>query len=197
MPTIKDAKLDVRLAPQPSLWLAPQPCRRKTTSQALDSAGAFWPDSDVEAPYPPHRQAGHGRVHPMANQACHRRPLARMAGLLNRHRRWSKFGQQHGRPGGKVASPLFPRLRSSAHRENMEQSGICGGIPTRTHSLVASSQDGRRTAPQGGGCLQALPEYTSEAKQLKVQGDVILPGYFYANAVLVRWNRAKPGPMAG
>jgi len=94
-----------------------------------------------------------------------------------------KFGNNGGRPGGRVAS--------GASNVATAPSGIRGkvaaaGIPAAPTAVLAAP---RPVTGPAATSLEVLskpqPEYTSEAKQLRVQGDVILRVTFTASGQVV------------
>jgi len=98
-----------------------------------------------------------------------------------------KFGNNNGRPGAKVASVAVPSAATVAPPARVGKVAAAG-IPTAPTAVAAAPRQEARVAATSLEVLsKPQPEYTSEAKQLKVQGDVILRVTFTASGqVLVQ-----------
>ena len=97
-----------------------------------------------------------------------------------------KFGNNNGRPGGKVAAAAVPRSLRLRPQRAMWARWPRPAFPPRPQPWWQSP--GRlpdRPPPDLVVISKPLPEYTSEAKQLKVQGDVILRVTFTASGQVV------------
>jgi TonB family protein len=96
-----------------------------------------------------------------------------------------KFGNNNGKPGGRVASVAVPKVATSAPSANIGRVASAGISTAPTAVAVAP----RATAVVAATNLEVLskpqPEYTSEAKHLRVQGDVILRVTFTAHGQVV------------
>jgi TonB family protein len=96
-----------------------------------------------------------------------------------------KFGNNNGKPGGRVASAVVPAATVASPSGNVGKVASAG-IPTAPTSVPSAP----RTVygPPDTDLVvisKPQPEYTSEARQLKVQGDVILRVTFTANGQVV------------
>jgi TonB family protein len=96
-----------------------------------------------------------------------------------------KFGNNNGKPGGRVASAVAPAATISAPSGNVGKVASAG-IPTAPTAVAAAPRTVAGPPPTDLVVVsKPLPEYTSEAKQLKVQGDVILRVTFTANGQVI------------
>ena len=87
---------------------------------------------------------------------------------------------------GKVASAGVPQHRSTAAPTGNTGKVASAGIPTAPTAVAAVSQAVAGPPPPiWWSSPSRSPQYTSEAKQLKVQGDVILRVTFTANGQVV------------
>ena len=96
-----------------------------------------------------------------------------------------KFGNNNGKPGGKVASAGVPAATVAAPSGNVGKVASAG-IPTAPTAVAAAPRT--IVGPPDTDLVvisKPQPQYTSEAKQLKVQGDVILRVTFTANGQVV------------
>jgi len=96
-----------------------------------------------------------------------------------------KYGNNNGRPGGRVASASVssaPTAGLSAATGKVASAGI-STAPTAV--VAVPRQEVRVAATNLEVISKPQPEYTSEAKQLRVQGDVILRVTFTANGQVV------------
>jgi len=96
-----------------------------------------------------------------------------------------KFGNNNGKPGGRVASAVVPAATVAAPSGNRGRVASAG-IPTAPSS-VASAPRTVYGPPDTDLVVisKPQPEYTSEARQLRVQGDVILRVTFMASGQVV------------
>ncbi len=96
-----------------------------------------------------------------------------------------KFGNNGGRPGGRVASVAVPVANNAKGSSNVGKVASVG-IPAAPTAVLAAP---RPVSGPAATNLEVLskpqPEYTSEAKQLRVQGDVILRVTFTASGQVV------------
>jgi TonB family protein len=96
-----------------------------------------------------------------------------------------KFGSNNGRPGAKVASAAVPSAASVSPPASVGRVAAAG-IPTAPTAVAAAPRQEARVAATSLEVLsKPQPAYTSEAKQLKVQGDVILRVTFTAGGQVV------------
>jgi TonB family protein len=96
-----------------------------------------------------------------------------------------KFGNNYGKPGAKVAAVAVPSTAAAAQPANVGKVAAAG-IPTAPTAVVAAPRQEARVAATSLEVLsKPQPEYTSEAKQLRVQGDVILRVTFTARGQVV------------
>jgi TonB family protein len=97
----------------------------------------------------------------------------------------TKFGNNQGRPGGKVAAVAVPNAASTG------TSGTTGKVASAGISTAPTAVAVAPRAVSGPPPTELViishptPEYTAEAKQLKIQGDVILRVTFGANGRVV------------
>jgi len=96
-----------------------------------------------------------------------------------------KYGNNQGRPGGKVASAVVPAATVASPSGNVGKVASVG-ISTAPTAVATAPRTVAGPPPTDVVVVsKPLPEYTSEAKQLKVQGDVILRVTFTANGQVV------------
>ena len=96
-----------------------------------------------------------------------------------------KFGNNNGRPGGRVASVGVPSAGKAAPTGNVGKVASAG-IPTAPTVVAEAPRTVSGPPPTNLEVLsKPQPQYTSEARQLKVQGDVILRVTFEANGRVV------------
>lgn len=98
----------------------------------------------------------------------------------------TKFGNNYGKPGGRVASAAVPSAVTAGPSTGVAGKVAAAGVPTAPTAVAAAPRQELRVAATSLEVLsKPQPEYTSEAKQLKVQGDVILRVTFTANGQVV------------
>jgi TonB family protein len=91
-----------------------------------------------------------------------------------------KFGNNGGRPGGKVASASIPDAAKATPSGNVGKVASAG-ISAAPTAVVAAPRAVAEPVPTDLVVIsKPEPQYTSEARQLKVQGDVILRVTFTA-----------------
>ena len=96
-----------------------------------------------------------------------------------------KFGNNNGRPGGKVASAGVKGTAVAAPPASTGKVASVG-ISAAPTAVVAAPRTVAGPPPTDLVVIfKPQPEYTSEAKQLRVQGDVILRVTFEANGQVV------------
>jgi TonB family protein len=98
----------------------------------------------------------------------------------------TKFGNNNGRPGGRVASAAVPGATTALSANTGKVAAA--GIPVAPIAMAAAPKAVVQAAATNLEVIsKPQPEYTSEAKQLKVQGEVILRVTFTAGGqVLVQ-----------
>jgi TonB family protein len=168
MPAIKDSKIDVRLAPQPKAVLAPAAMPAQDNSVKPSTKPVHYGQTFGVVPNP--NAKGPATVAAIGNMyGGNQGPAIAPHGVVGSTGigDGTKFGNNQGRPGGKVASVGIPTVPTAVVPAAVASSTI-GPPPT---DVVVISK------PQ--------PEYTSEAKLLKVQGDVILRVTFTASGQVV------------
>ena len=96
-----------------------------------------------------------------------------------------KFGNNGGRPGGRVASVAVPKATAEAPSAYGGRVAAAG-IPTAPTAVAEAPRPVARPAATDLEVIsKPQPEYTPEAKQLRVQGDVILRVTFTASGHVV------------
>jgi TonB family protein len=187
-PAIKAGKPAVILAPQPKSALAAAAMPAQDSHVKLSTAPVHFGQTFGVTPNPTASRP--------ANVAAIGNPYGGMRGpALAPHGRvgstgfgnGTRFGSNAG-VVGKVASVGIPGGTGTARVGPAESRGkvASAGIPSAPTALVAAS---RITAEPKSTNLEVLSkptvQYTSEARQLKVQGDVILRVTFTANGQVV------------
>ena len=117
MPAIKDNKLDVRLAPQPKPALAPAAMPAQDSSVKPSTRPVHFGQTFGVVPNP--NAKGPATVAAIGNMyGGNRGPAIAPHGVVGSTGigDGTKFGNNQGRPGRKVASAVFPRARSLLHR---------------------------------------------------------------------------------
>ena len=187
MPVIKEAKPAVILSPQPKSALAAaampaQDNRQKPSTAPVHFGQTFGVTPNPNATRPATVAAIGNPYGGMRGPAVAPHGLVGSTGFGN----GTKFGSNAG-VVGKVASARVPRHHR--HALQLERAGQ-GGLGR--HSDCATSWWQRLSATTAGppahrpgGLSKPQPQYTSEARQLKVQGDVILRVTFTANGQVV------------
>jgi TonB family protein len=168
MPAIKDTKIDVRLAPQPKAVLAPAAMPAQDNSVKPSTKPVHYGQTFGVVPNP--NAKGPATVAAIGNMyGGNQGPAIAPHGVVGSTGigDGTKFGNNQGKPGGKVASV---------------------GIPTGPTAVVPAVVAANTIGPPPTDVVvisKPQPEYTSEARQLKVQGDVILRVTFTANGQVV------------
>lgn len=186
-PTFKDMKPAVILAPQPKPVMAAampaQDNKIKPSTAPVHLGQTFGVKPNPNAKGPATVAAIGNEYGDMRGPAIAPHGVPGSTGIGD----GIKFGNNQGRPGGKVASAGIPGGNNVA----AGTSGIRGkvasaGIPAAP-TVVAGAP--RPTAQPTATNLEVIskpqPEYTREARQLRVQGDVILRVTFTANGQVV------------
>jgi TonB family protein len=181
VPVIKDAKLDVRLAPQPKAVLAPaampaQDNHVKPSTKPVHYGQTFGviPNPNAKGPA---TVAAIGNMYG-GNQGRAEAPhgVVGSTGIGD----GTKFGNNNGRPGGRVASAVVPAATITAQSGNVGKVASAG-ISTAPTAVAAPRLNIGPPPTDVVVVSKPLPEYSNEARQLKVQGDVILRVTFKAS----------------
>jgi TonB family protein len=186
MPAIKDAKLDVRLAPQPKTALSPAAMPAQDNSVKPSTKPVHYGQTFGVVPNPnakgPATVAAIGNMYG-GNQGPATAPhgVVGSTGIGD----GTKFGNNQGRPGGKVASAVVPAATVAAPSGNVGKVASAG-IPTAPTAVAPVAVISTGPPPTDVVVIsKPQPTYTSEARQLKVQGDVILRVTFTASGQVV------------
>ncbi len=185
-PTIKDVKPAIVLAPQPKAALAKaampaQDNRVKPSTAPVHLGQTFGVLPNPNAKGPATVAAIGNEYGDMRGPAIAPHGVPGSTGIGD----GIKFGNNGGRPGGRVASVAVPKVTTVAPSA-YEGRVAAAGIPTAPTVVAAAP---RAVAGPTATDLEVIskpqPEYTSEAKQLRVQGDVILRVTFTASGQVV------------
>jgi TonB family protein len=186
LPAIKNAKLDVRLAPQPKEVLAPAAMPAQDNHVKPSTAPVHLGQTFGVLPNP--NAKGPATVAAIGNPyGGNRGPAIAPHGVVGSTGVGDgiKFGNNNGRPGGRVASAVVPAATIEAPSGNVGKVASAG-IPTAPTAVAAAPRT--VVGPPDTDLIvlsKPQPQYTSEAKQLKIQGDVILRVTFMANGQVV------------
>jgi TonB family protein len=186
VPVIKDAKLDVRLAPQPKPVLATAAMPAQDNSVKPSTKPVHYGQTFGVLPNP--NAKGPATVAAIGNEYGNMRgPAIAPHGVPGSTGigDGTKFGNNNGKPGGRVASAVVPSSTIAAPSGNGGKVASVG-IPTAP-TAVAKAPKMNAGPPDTDLVLisKPQPEYTSEARQLKVQGDVVLRVTFTASGQVV------------
>jgi len=185
-PIIKSPKQDFILAPQPKTALAPAAMPAQDTSRKVSTAPVHLGQTFGVLPNP--NAKGPATVAAIGNEyggtrggAIAPHGIPGSTGIGD----GLKFGNNNGRPGGKVAAVAVPRATDTAPTGNVGK--VASAIIPTAPTVVAEAPRQVAGPPPTELVVisKPLPEYTSEAKQLKVQGDVILRVTFTASGQVV------------
>jgi TonB family protein len=186
VPTVKGAKPEVILAPQPKTALAPAAMPAQDNSVKPSTAPVHLGQTFGVKPNP--NAKGPATVAAIGNEYGNMRgPAIAPHGVVGSTGIGDgvKFGNNNGRPGGRVASAGVPVATNAAPTGNVGKVASAG-IPTTPIAVAATPRTVAGPPPTDLVVVsKPTPEYTSEAKQLKVQGDVILRVTFTANGQVV------------
>lgn len=181
-PKFKTEKPRVVMQPQPKAAMAAaMPARVKvarasTKSVHLGSLVGVRPNSRAERPA---TIAAMGNPYGGEGAARHPHGVVGSAGIGNSTRRGSNAGMV-----GKVASAGFPGAATAGNGGNYGKVASAG-IPTQATAEVAQQTD-RKPQYTSLKVLSKPPvKYTAEARELKVQGNVVLRVTFMANGQVV------------
>lgn len=184
-PTIKDVKPAIILAPQPKSALATAAMPAQDNRQKPSTAPVHFGQTFGVLPNPnakrPATVAAIGNEYGGRNGpsvAPHGVPGSTGIGD------GIKFGNNGGRPGGRVASAGIPN--AAVTQVSYGGRVAAAGVPTAPTAIATTSRAVVQPATTGLEVIsKPQPAYTNEAKQLKVQGDVILRVTFTANGQVV------------
>ena len=185
-PIFKNEKPNVVEAPQPKSALAPAAMPAQDNSRKVSTAPVHLGQTFGVTPNPNAR--GPATVAAIGNEYGGRRgPVGAPHGVPGSTGigDGTKFGNNNGRPGGKVAAAAVPQATAAAPTGNTGKVASAG-VPTAPTAVVAVSRS--VAGPLSTNLVvisKPVPEYTTEAKSLKVQGDVILRVTFTAGGQVV------------
>jgi outer membrane biosynthesis protein TonB len=185
-PIFKNEKPNVVEAPQPKSALAPAAMPAQDNSRKVSTAPVHLGQTFGVTPNPNAR--GPATVAAIGNEYGGRRgPVGAPHGVPGSTGigDGTKFGNNNGRPGGKVAAAAVPQATAAAPTGNTGKVASAG-VPTAPTAVVAVSRP--VAGPLSTNLVvisKPVPEYTTEAKSLKVQGDVILRVTFTAGGQVV------------
>jgi TonB family protein len=186
VPTIKGAKHAVVLAPQPKAVLAPAAMPAQDSSVKPSTKPVHFGQTFGVPPNP--NAKGPATVAAIGNMyGGNQGPAIAPHGVVGSTGIGDglKYGNNNGRPGGKVASAVVPTATISAPSGNVGKVASVG-IPTAPTAVAEAPRAVVGPPPTDVVVIsKPQPEYTSEAKQLKVQGDVILRVTFTATGQVV------------
>ena len=186
VPVIKEAKPSVILAPQPKSALAAaampaQDNKLKPSTAPVHLGQTFGVTPNPNAKGPATVAAIGNEYGGMKGPAIAPHGVPGSTGIGD----GTKFGNNYGKPGGRVASAAVPKVATAAPSASTGRVAAAG-IPTAPTAVAVAP---KATAVVAATTLEVIskpqPEYTSEAKQLKVQGDVILRVTFTARGQVV------------
>ena len=185
-PIMKAAKPNVILGPQPKSALAPAAMPAQDNSRKPSTAPVHYGDTFGVTPNPnatrPATVAAIGNPY-----GGSRGPAVAPHGIPGSTGIGDgvKFGNNGGRPGGRVASVGVPSAGKAAPTGNAGKVASAG-ISTAPTAVSAAPRTTSGPPPTNLELIsKPQPQYTSEARQLKVQGDVILRVTFEANGRVV------------
>jgi TonB family protein len=184
-PALKAAKPAVILAPQPKSALAAAAMPAQDNHVRPSTAPVHFGQTFGVTPNPnatrPATVAAIGNPYGgMSGPAVAPHGVVGSTGFGN----GTKFGSNSG-VVGKVASAGVPGTMKTAPSENVGKVASAG-IPNAPTAVVSSPRPGAVPAPTNLEVIsKPMPQYTSEARELKVQGDVILRVTFTANGRVV------------
>jgi TonB family protein len=186
VPTIKDTKPSVILAPQPKVALAPAAMPAQDNKVKPSTAPVHLGQTFGVVPNP--NAKGPATVAAIGNEYGNMRgPAIAPHGVPGSTGIGDgiKFGNNNGRPGARVASVAVPSTTAAVPSANVGKVAATGISTVPTAVAAVPRQEARVAATSLEVLSKPQPEYTSEAKQLKVQGDVILRVTFTASGQVV------------
>jgi TonB family protein len=96
-----------------------------------------------------------------------------------------KFGNNGGRPGGKVASAGIPGATGTGTTGYAGAKVAAAAIPAPAKAIVVQQVVEKPVSTSVEVLSKTTPQYTSEARQLRIQGDVVLRVTFTAGGQVV------------
>jgi len=186
LPVIKDAKQDVRLAPQPKTALAPAAMPAQDSSVKPSTKPVHYGQTFGVLPNP--NAKGPATVAAIGNMyGGNQGPAIAPHGVVGSTGIGDglKYGNNNGKPGGRVASAVVPAATMVAPSGNLGK--VAAAVISTAPTAVAAAPRAVAGPPDTDLIVisKPQPQYTSEAKQLKVQGEVILRVTFMANGQVV------------
>ncbi|MGA3160677.1 MAG: energy transducer TonB [Terracidiphilus sp.] len=186
LPPIKDPKLDVRLAPQPKPVLAPAAMPAQDNHVKPSTAPVHFGQTFGVLPNP--NAKGPATVAAIGNPyGGNQGPAIAPHGVVGSTGIGDgiKFGNNNGKPGGKVASVAVPAATVATPSGNTGK--VAAAVIPTAPTAVAAAPRAIIGPPDTDLVVisKPQPQYTSEAKQLHVEGDVILRVTFMANGHVV------------
>lgn len=186
VPAIKGAKPDVILAPQPKTALGPAAMPAQDNSVKPSTKPVHYGQT-FGVPTNPNAK-GPATVAAIGNMyGGNRGPAIAPHGVVGSTGVGDgvKFGNNNGRPGGKVASVGVPVATNQAPTGNVGKVASAG-ISAAPTAVAPTPRPVAGPPPTDLVVVsKPVPEYTSEAKQLRVQGDVVLRVTFTANGQVI------------
>ena len=186
LPAIKPARTSVILAPQPKAALRPaampaQDNHLKPSTAPVHLGQTFGVIPNPNAKGPATIAAIGNEYGNMRGPAIAPHGVPGSTGIGD----GVKFGNNGGRPGGKVASASIPDAAKAAPSGNVGKVASAGISAAPTAVLAAPRMVAEPVPTDLVVISKPEPQYTSEARQLKVQGDVILRVTFTASGQVV------------
>jgi TonB family protein len=188
MPIIQTARPNIIEGPQPKSALKPAAMPAQDTSRKVSTAPVHLGQTFGVIPNP--NAKGPATVAAIGNEYGNMRgPAIAPHGVPGSTGIGDglKYGNNGGRPGGKVASVAVPSTSKAAPSGNVGRVASTGITAAPTVVPVAPRTVSGPAPTDLIVISKPMPEYTSEARQLKVQGDVVLRVTFAASGqVLVQ-----------
>jgi TonB family protein len=186
IPVIKDAKTKVTLGPQAKPVLAPAAMPAQDNHVKPSTKPVHYGQTFGVLPNP--NAKGPATVAAIGNMyGGNQGPAVAPHGVVGSTGIGDgvKYGNNNGRPGGRVASVAVPAASNPAPTGNVGKVAAAG-ISAAPTAVAPTPRTAAGPPPTELVVVsKPLPEYTSEAKQLKVQGDVILRVTFTANGQVI------------
>jgi TonB family protein len=187
LPAIKEAKPSVILAPQPKAALAPAAMPAQDNSQKVSTKPVHFGQTFGVTPNPnatrPATVSAIGNPYG-GNQGPAVAPhgIPGSTGIGD----GVKFGNNGGRPGGRVASAGIPNGAVGGTGNGYSGARVgSAGIPTVAAAAPVQQVVEKPLSTSVEVLSKTSPQYTTEARQLKIQGDVVLRVTFTANGQVV------------
>ncbi|MGP8173272.1 MAG: energy transducer TonB [Terracidiphilus sp.] len=186
LPALKPARTSVILAPQPKTALAPAAMPAQDSSVKPSTKPVHLGDTFGVTPNPnargPATIAAIGNPYGgMKGPAIAPHGVPGSTGIGD----GIKFGNNGGRPGGKVASASIPDAAKAAPSGNVGKVASVGISTAPTAVVTVPRVVAEPIITEVEVLSKPEPQYTSEARQLKVHGDVVLRVTFTASGQVV------------